>query len=107
VATLNASPTSTTLETSALTVTPPASVTRTAIVNRSASGATGSPTGPVTFYADGSYVLGTANVNSNGFAIFTAGSNGVSPGTYTITAIYNGDSSDLASASSGVVIKLE
>jgi uncharacterized repeat protein (TIGR03803 family) len=96
--TLNAAPTATTLTANPTTVAPPATVTLTATVKRSASGATGTPTGSVTF-SSGSVTIGTASLNASGVATFAASSSGIAAGQYAITAKYNGDSSDVASTS--------
>ena len=60
----------------------------------------GAITGTVTFQ-DGSTVLGTADVGSGGVATFDV--TGLSPGDYSITATYNGDSTYEASAPSSAV----
>ncbi len=56
----------------------------------------GTPTGPVTFYDDGS-MLGTGTLDGHGQATVSTGSLGV--GTRGITATYGGDTNDNASAS--------
>jgi uncharacterized repeat protein (TIGR03803 family) len=104
---LNKAPTTTTLTASPTTVTPPASVTLTATVKRSTSGATGTPTGSVTFYADGSDALATVKLNSSGVATITASSNGYPANKYPITAKYLGDSSDVTSTSSAVDVTVK
>jgi hypothetical protein len=104
---LEAAPTATTLTASPTTVTPPASVTLTATVKRSTSGATGTPTGSVTFYADGTDALATVKLNSSGVATITASSNGYPAGKYPITAKYLGDSSDATSTSSAVDVTVK
>jgi hypothetical protein len=50
----------------------------------------GEPTGTVTFYGAG-VKLGTATLNSNASASFTASTAGVPDGTYSVTATYSGD----------------
>ena len=91
----------------ATSVTPPASVTLTATVNRPAAGASGTPTGSVTFYANGSDALATVKVNASGVATLTASSNSYPAGTYPITAKYLGDSSDTTSTSTAVSLTLQ
>ncbi len=61
------------------------------------SGATGSPTGPITFF-DGATSLGTGTLNSSGVAIFTTSSlkGGI---THSITASFAGDAVNLNSKS--------
>jgi uncharacterized repeat protein (TIGR03803 family) len=104
--TLGQAPTSTGLTVSPTTVTPPGTAMLTATVTRSASGATGTPTGSVTFYADGSFALATVALK-NGVATLTASSKGIAAGKYTITAKYLGDSSDVTSTSAGVAVTVE
>ncbi len=104
--TLNKAPTSTALTASPTTVTPPASVTLTATVKRSASGATGKPTGSVTF-AVGSSTLATIKLNASGVAILTASTQGQAAGSYPVTAKYSGDASDAASTSSAVTVTVK
>lgn len=106
-ATLGKAATVTTLTVSPGSVTPPANVTLSATVKRSASGATGIPTGSVTFYANGSDVLATVKLNSSGIASITASSKGYPAGKYVLTARYLGDSSDTTSTSAGVDITLQ
>jgi len=104
---LEESPTTTTLTASPTSVTPPASVTLTATVKRSASGASGTPTGSVTFYANGSDALVTVKLNSSGVAAINASSSGYPAGKYAITAKYLGDSSDVASTSAAVDVTVK
>ncbi len=68
----------------------------TATVSSAVSGA-GTPTGVVTFM-DGTTVLGTAAVGSNGTAIFPLPAN-LSTATHTITAVYGGDNRFITSTS--------
>jgi hypothetical protein len=77
-------------------VTPPAKDTLTATVTT----AGGTATGKVTFSV-GSVVLGSANL-SGGTAKLTASSAGVSPGTYPVTAAYDGNTFADSSTSSAV-----
>ncbi len=104
--TLNKAPTATTLSSSTTTVTPPADVTLTATVKRTASGATGAPTGSVTF-AVGSTTLATVKVNGSGVAILKASSAGQAAGSYPITAKYAGDAGDNSSTSSAVTVTVK
>jgi hypothetical protein len=87
-------------------VTPPAAVTLTATVARSASGAADTPTGSITFSTDG-ITLATVKLNSKGVASITASSNGYPAGKYPITAKYSGDASDAASTSSSVTVTVK
>jgi len=64
----------------------------------------GTVTGTVTFYF-GSRVLGTAPV-SGGVAQLSASSAGVPPGSYSITATYNGTGHQSASTSSPVLVSV-
>lgn len=105
-ATLGAAPTTTTLTVNPDSVTPPAQVTLTATVKRSAAGALGTPGGTVSFQF-GSTVLATAKVNSSGVATITGSTKGYSPGSYGLTAHYKGDTSDAASTSSKATLNLE
>lgn len=91
--------TATVLTVSPDSVTPPANETLTATVKRTASGATGVPTGSVIFYADGTDVLATVELDSSGVVNLTASSKGYPAGKYTITAKYLGDASDASSIS--------
>jgi hypothetical protein len=75
----------------------------TATVKRSTSGATGTPTGTVTFYA-GTTVIGTSSLNSSGVAAFTASTKGIGAGTYSVTAKYSGDANDTTSTSPSVSV---
>jgi VCBS repeat-containing protein len=59
--------------------------------------ATGMPTGTVTF-KDGSNTLGTASLNSSAQAFYATAT--LSPGSHSITAIYNGDANFTTSTSS-------
>ncbi len=63
---------------------------------------TGTPSGNVTFTADG-LALGTYAL-SGGTAQFTGVTSGIQPGTYTVVAAYNGSSSNLASTGSTSVV---
>jgi len=94
---LNKAPTSVTVTASPNPVTVPNVVTLTATVKRSASGASGTPTGSVTFYY-GSFALSTVTL-SGGSASFPSSTDGLGDGRYPITAKYTGDGSDLSSTS--------
>lgn len=60
-------------------------------------GDTAVPTGTVTFY-NGATLLGTQMLNSSGEATYSTSS--LTPGTYSITAVYSGDTSNNPSTSS-------
>ncbi len=79
-----------------------ANVTLTATVAR--SGASGTPTGTVTFYY-GTLVLGTGNLNGSGAATLTASSAIVAPGNYIVHAVYGGDAADNSSTSGNVTVQ--
>jgi hypothetical protein len=104
--TLNKAPTSTTLTASPTSVTPPADVTLTATVKRSASGATGTPTGNVVFSVNG-VTLATVKVDGSGVATLKASSQGQAAGKYPVTAKYGGDGSDNASTSTAVTVTVK
>jgi uncharacterized repeat protein (TIGR03803 family) len=104
--TLNAAPTTTTLTASPNPATPPATVTLTATVKRSASGATGTPTGSVTF-SSGTTTIGTAKLNASGVAAYAASSSGLPAGSYPVTAKYTGDASDADSTSATTTVTLK
>jgi hypothetical protein len=103
---LNQAPTSTTLSVSPTTVTPPGSATLTATVKRSTSGATGFPTGTISFTVNG-ITLDTVKVNGSGVATLKASSAGVAAGSYPIKAVYNGDASDVTSTSTAVTVTVK
>ncbi len=94
--------TSTTVSVNPSTVTPPASVTLSAQVYTQEF----TPTGSVTFYADG-VAIGSAKLNSNGYATFSASSAGINPGTYSITGAYTGDAYNGASTSPPVTVTIQ
>ena len=77
-------------------VTPPASITLIAIVERTL--VNGVPSGTVTFYY-GTESLGTVTLDESGEASLTAPTTGLAAGTYPITVKYNGDANDLTSTS--------
>jgi len=103
---LKQAPTATTLTATPTSVTPPGSVTLTATVKRSASGATGTPTGSVTFYAGGGDALATVALK-NGVASITASSQPYPAGKYPITAKYLGDRDDVTSTSAAVTVTVQ
>ncbi len=103
---LEKAPTATTLTASPTSVTPPAAVTLTATVKRSTAAAEGTPTGSVTFSAEGT-TLAVIKLNSKGVAAITAPSTGYPAGQYPIKAIYSGDSSDTSSTSSTVTVTVK
>jgi uncharacterized repeat protein (TIGR03803 family) len=104
--TLNKAPTSTTLSASPTTVIPPGDATLTATVKRSTSGATGVPTGTVSFTVEG-VTLDTVKVNGSGVATLKASSSGIAAGSYPIKAVYNGDASDVTSTSAAVTVTVK
>lgn len=86
--------TSTAIQSSASQVSYGSSVTFTATVTPTP---TGSPLGSVSFY-DGATLLGTGSLNSSGIATYTTSSLAVA--TYSVTAVYGGNTSFLTSTSS-------
>jgi hypothetical protein len=74
-------------------------VTFTATVSAKSPGS-GTPTGTVTF-KDGTTVLGTGTLNSNGQATFTTSS--LKLGNHSITAVYGGDTDFRTSTSAALV----
>jgi YVTN family beta-propeller protein len=91
--------TSTKLSASATSVAAGTSVTLTATVTQTAG--TPTPTGMVTF-KDGATTLGTGTLNGSGIATYTASSLAV--GSHTITASYGGDSRNVASVSTSLIV---
>src|SRR5207245_694545 len=73
-------------------------ITLTATVSLVPAGA-GQSTGTVSFQ-DGSFVLGTGTVNTNGVATITT--SGLDVRTHTITAVYSGDTNVTGSTSTAV-----
>jgi Bacterial Ig-like domain (group 3)/FG-GAP-like repeat/FG-GAP repeat len=62
---------------------------------------TGTPAGTVSFFS-GSTMLGTANLNESGVAIFTLST--LPSGTETITAVYSGNAGFATSTSAGLAV---
>jgi hypothetical protein len=92
--------------TTTLTATPTSATVGTAVsltATVTPASGTGVPTGTVTFQ-NGSTVLGTATLNGTGQATYSAPSLAV--GTYSVTAVYGGDSADLASTSTAVAVTI-
>jgi hypothetical protein len=104
--TLSAAPTSTSLVITPTQATPPGTILFTATVGRTAAGAQGTPTGTVGFYY-GTILLGTGTLNPQGVATFQVPDAGLPAATYSITAKYNGDSSDVSSISSPATVTIE
>lgn len=94
--TVNGLPSTTTLTPVSSTITTQQTVTFTATV----SGASGTPTGTVTFL-DGANALGSGTL-SGGVATYTSST--FSAGTHTVTAMYNGSATYAASTSGNSVI---
>jgi sugar lactone lactonase YvrE len=97
------SATTTTLTLNPSTVAVGGSTTLKAVVAKTSG--SGTPSGTVTFSASGR-TLTTVSL-SGGVASFTASTSGYPIGSYTITAKYNGDSTDNTSTSSAVTLKIE
>jgi uncharacterized repeat protein (TIGR03803 family) len=76
----------------------------TAQVRRTSGG--GFATGQVKFQS-GSTLLGNSTLNGSGVATFTASTNGLPPGSYPVTATYEGDSADAASTSPSLPVTLD
>jgi hypothetical protein len=94
--TVNPETTATTLSTPT-----PISVLNDAVtLTASVSASHGVPTGAVSFY-DGTTLLGTGGLNASGLATFITSS--LATGSHSITASYNGDTNDSASATSSVL----
>jgi len=60
----------------------------------------GSPTGSVSFYANGTTLLGTGTLKPSGTTTFTY--SGLAAGSYQITAVYGGDTNDASATSDAV-----
>jgi hypothetical protein len=80
------------------------SATLTATVVR--NGNAGTPTGSVTFSANG-YTFGSAKLNGSGVATLQGSTANIAIGTYPVVATYKGDSQDVASASAPVVAHVQ
>jgi hypothetical protein len=80
-----------------VTATPnPALVEQTVTFTATVTGNGGPPTGKVTFSANGNAIaIGTASVGANGIATITNAA--LAAGTYSITAVYSGDTDDATS----------
>jgi hypothetical protein len=78
-------------------------ITLTATVTSSA----GTPSGYVTFYANGTISLFSVALNSKGVGVVKGSSGGYPAGTYTLTAKFDGSSGYAASTSSGVGVTLQ
>ncbi len=102
--TISRAATSTTVNASPATVTPPSSTMLTAQVARTAG--SGTPTGTVTFYS-ATLPIGSATLNANGTATLSAATNGIPSGTYPVTAKYSGDNSDSPSTSASVKVTVK
>jgi uncharacterized repeat protein (TIGR03803 family) len=90
----------------ALIVTPSSlSVGQSTTLKATVTGSGSTPTGSVTFSADGA-TLATVSLNGSGVASLTATSNGLAPATYPVLATYNGNSSYNSSASKAVNVTL-
>jgi uncharacterized repeat protein (TIGR03803 family) len=99
-------PTATTLKASPNPVTPPATLTLTATVERSAAGAVGTPTGSVTFYYS-TVALASVSLNAGGVATYAIPTSSLPAGSYPLTVKYLGDASDLASTSQSVTVTVQ
>ena len=88
--------TATTLAATPTTATVGQTVTLTATVVRTSG--TGTPTGTVTFTADGRKLGSPVTLNSSGVATLTASSSAYPPGSYSLLATYNPDGADNGSS---------
>ena len=102
--TVNIAPTSIELTASPNPVTPPATLTLTATVKRSAAGASGTPTGMVAFYLAGQTTPFATETLSAGAGKYVVATTGFPAGTYDITAKYGGDGSDAVSTSAALAV---
>ena len=96
-----ATSTTTTLTASASQITVGQSVTLTAVVGPVP---TGSPLGTMSFY-NGSTLLGAGNVDASGTATISPGN--LTAGTYTITAVYSGNTAFAGSTSGPVTVTVQ
>ncbi len=85
-----------------LAITGGATAGSTATLTATVAGASGTPTGTVTF-KDGTTVLGTSNL-TNGVATFTSST--IPAGSHSITASYSGDINYLVSASASAALTI-
>jgi hypothetical protein len=84
-----------------VTATPnPATVGGTITFTATVTGNGGTPAGTVNFLANGTIALGTGTLDGKGATTVT--NNTLAAGTYTITAVYAGDTNDTASTSPSV-----
>jgi sugar lactone lactonase YvrE len=85
----------------AVTVSPnPAVVLSSVVFTAKVTGNGGIPTGTVTFSANGTQIGATAVLDATGTATITY--SGLAAGSYTITAVYSGDTNDQGSTGTGV-----
>ena len=91
--------TTTTLQVSTSSVTEGSAVTFTATVAGSAS-----PGGNVSFYNNGSHLLGTSALNSSGVAAFSY--TPTTTGLLSVTAVYSGDTANAGSSSSTILVNV-
>jgi hypothetical protein len=96
--------TTTALAANPTTIQPGATVDFTATVAR--SGATGTPTGTVSFELGG-YAFGTSTLNSKGVATLSFPTTNLGAGSYSIDAVYAGDTLDATSTSTPVTITVQ
>ncbi|MGA8493096.1 MAG: FG-GAP-like repeat-containing protein [Terriglobales bacterium] len=101
---LNTSGNTTTLTSSASTVTRGTSVTFTATVASVVKGVTAVPTGTVTFTDNGSRVLGTQSLNGSGQAVLDTVS--LVTGSNSVVAQYSGDTNFVPTTSQAVVVQV-
>jgi hypothetical protein len=86
----------------ALNVTPnPALILVPITFTANVAGNGGTPTGSVNFLANGN-VIGAGTLNASGVATFTTST--LAAGTYSITAVYAGDTNDAGSTSAAVLL---
>ena len=78
----------------------PATVQATITFTAAVTGNGPSPTGTVNFLANGTTALGTGTLNANGVATVT--NNTLAPGSYQITAVYNGDADNAPTTSAAI-----
>ncbi len=83
---------------------PGGKITFTANVAR--AGASGTPTGTVAFQFD-TYTIGTGTLNGSGVTTSSFSTNGLPAGSYTINAVYSGDSLDTTSTSAPITVTIQ